>query len=355
MAEIKDIIRFYNGKKVLITGHTGFKGAWLCETLLLMGASIIGYALPPETVSLFRQLNLNERMISIEGDIRDLAHLEKVFLVYHPEVVFHLAAQPLVLRSYEEPVLTYETNVLGTVNVCECIRLCHSVKSFVNITTDKVYENADISDHAFSENEPLDGGDPYSNSKSCSELITSCFRRSFLSGAGVSVTTARAGNVIGGGDYADNRIIPDFIRSFRSGTPLVLRHPRSIRPFQHVLEAIYGYLFLAMAQTKSKDISGAYNIGPDQDDVCTVLELVNHLNRCLDNSVVIEIHESSEMGEEANYLRLNNEKFKKIVKAFPMMRLHEAITWTGEWYKCWSLGQNLIQLTDDQIRLYFGL
>ena len=234
------MLDFYRGKKVLITGHTGFKGVWLSRILLLSGAQVTGYSLePPTDPSLIEILSLGDAMDSVIGDIRDRAHLFQVFERVRPEIVFHLAAQPIVRDSYKDPVYTYETNVMGTVNVLECIRLCPSVRSFVNVTTDKVYENREW-EYGYREDDRLDGYDPYSNSKSCSELVTHSYRQSFFGDGRCAISTCRAGNVIGGGDFANDRIIPDCIRAATEGQEIAVRNPHSTRPFQHVLEPLFG-------------------------------------------------------------------------------------------------------------------
>ena len=236
------MLDFYKNKKILITGHTGFKGAWLCSVLLQAGAEATGYALEPSTTpNLFEILELQNSMTSIIGDIRDLESLKKVFYEYKPEIVIHMAAQPIVRESYKAPVYTYDVNVMGTVNVLECIRLTDTVRSFVNVTTDKVYKNKEW-EWGYRENEELNGYDPYSNSKSCSELVTESYKKSFFQDRDIAVSTMRAGNVIGGGDFAADRIIPDCVRAATAGKDIIIRNPYAVRPFQHVLEPIMAYL-----------------------------------------------------------------------------------------------------------------
>ena len=266
-------LSFYNGKKVLVTGHTGFKGTWLCNILLLAGADVTGYSLePPTDPSMFEITGLGKRMNSVIGDIRDFDCLKKVFDEVRPEIVLHLAAQPIVLESYNNPKYTYETNVMGTVNILECIRTSDSVKSFLNVTTDKVYKN-DETIWGFRENEPLDGFDPYSNSKSCSELVTHSYKSSFFADNHVKISTARAGNVIGGGDFAANRIIPDCVRAAMKGEDIKVRNPNSIRPYQHVLEPLYVYLMIAAEQYDNANAADWYNVGPNESDCLTTGEL----------------------------------------------------------------------------------
>ena len=244
---------FYKNKNVLITGHTGFKGSWLSQILINWDANVVGYSLnPPTNPNLFGLLDLETSMNSIIGDIRDLDKLKEVFNEFKPEIVIHMAAQPLVRESYENPVYTYETNVMGTVNICECVRQSNSVKSFLNVTTDKVYENVEKNE-GYSEDEKLDGYDPYSNSKSCSELVTHSYINSFLNDLNISTSTARAGNVIGGGDFAKDRIMPDCFRACENHEDIIIRNPYSIRPYQHVLEPLSMYLTIAKEQFINKD------------------------------------------------------------------------------------------------------
>ena len=249
---------FYEGRRVLVTGHTGFKGAWLCHLLKGMGAEVTGYALePPTNPNLFTLARVWEGMDSVQGDIRSLSRLRDAFTKARPEIVFHLAAQPLVRASYREPVYTYETNVLGTVNALDCARQVDSVRSFVNVTTDKVYRNLER-EAGYSENDELNGFDPYSNSKSCSELVTACYRSAFFSDGRAAVSTARAGNVIGGGDFARDRILPDCLRAASAAEPILVRNPHSVRPYQHVLEPLHAYLLIAMRQMENPALSGSY-------------------------------------------------------------------------------------------------
>ena len=267
--KMKELTDFYRDKRVLVTGHTGFKGAWLCRILALAGARVTGYSLePPTDPSLFEIAGLEDRMDSVIGDIRNLKGLRDVFERVRPEVVFHLAAQPIVRDSYKDPVYTYETNVMGTVNVMECVRLTDSVRSFLNVTTDKVYENREW-EYGYRECDPLDGYDPYSNSKSCSELVTHSYQKSFFSDGRCAVSTSRAGNVIGGGDFANDRIIPDCIRAAATGKDIIVRNPHSTRPYQLVLEPLAVYLTIAMRQHEDGRYQGYYNVGPDDKDCVT--------------------------------------------------------------------------------------
>src|SRR5574344_806017 len=266
---------FYKGKKVLITGHTGFKGTWLSKMLINFGAQVIGYSLEsPTNPNLFSLSSVENNLISVIGDIRDFDKLKETFVKYQPEIVFHLAAQPIVRDSYKEPRYTYETNVMGTVNLLECIRETSSVKSVINITTDKVYLNNDIPNHAFKEDEPLDGYDPYSNSKSCSELVTHSYKKSFFNDIDIAISTARAGNVIGGGDFSNDRIIPDCVRAIENDVDIIGRNPFSTRPYQHVLEPLAMYLTIAQKQYENHALQGYYNVGPDDCDCVNTGDLV---------------------------------------------------------------------------------
>ena len=271
----KRLEEFYKGKRVLVTGHTGFKGSWLCRILTLAGAEVTGYSLnPPTDPSLFEIAGIGTGLTSVIGDVRDLEHLEKAFEEARPEIVFHLAAQPIVRDSYKDPVYTYETNVMGTVHVLECIRRSGCVLSFLNVTTDKVYENREW-EYGYRETDPLDGYDPYSNSKSCSELVTHSYQKSFFQDGSCAISTARAGNVIGGGDFANDRIIPDCVRAMKERKPIGVRNPHSTRPFQLVLEPLAVYLTIAMAQWEDPSVQGYYNVGPDDCDCVTTGELVD--------------------------------------------------------------------------------
>ena len=273
-----ELKKFYGGKKVLLTGHTGFKGSWLSKILIMCGAKLTGYALnPPTDTNIFDVLGLEDKMNSVIGDIRDLEHLKKVFDEVQLEYVIHMAAQPIVRDSYDRPVYTYETNVMGTVNIMECVRLSNSVKSFLNVTTDKVYDNKE-QDKGYVETDFLDGYDPYSNSKSCSELVTHSYKKSFLND--LPVSTARAGNVIGGGDFAKDRIVPDCVRAAISNKPVIIRNPNSIRPFQHVLEPLFIYLDIVMRQAEDREkFEGYYNVGPDDSDCVNAQTLVESFKR----------------------------------------------------------------------------
>ena len=342
---------FYKNKKVLVTGHTGFKGSWLCETLLLAGAKVIGYSLEaPTNPNLFGLLKLNQRMTSIIGDIRDYDHLKGTFDKYQPKIVIHLAAQPIVLDSYREPRYTYETNVMGTVNILECVRLTPSVKSFLNVTTDKVYENKDLKDHPFKENEKLDGYDPYSNSKSCSELVTHSYRRSFFNRIeSCPISTARAGNVIGGGDFSPYRILVDAVNSAIEGKDLLVRNKYSTRPYQFVLEPLFVYLLIAAKQYENKEFAGYYNVGPDKCDAVATGDLATMFcDKWGEGMKWIDASDPA-APHEAAYLALDNSLAKKTFGWEPVMHVNEAIAHIVEWAKAYQAGQDTRPIVDKQI------
>ncbi len=342
---------FYKGRRVLVTGHTGFKGTWLCKILLHLGAEVTGYALKPPTIpSLFEISKVSDKINSIEGDVRDFPHLKEVFEQVQPEIVFHLAAQPLVRRSYEEPVETYETNVMGTVHVCECVRLFPCVKSFLNETTDKVYENKEWA-WGYRENEPLDGYDPYSNSKSCSELVTHSYINSFFRDMDTAVSTARAGNVIGGGDFADNRIIPDCVRAAGKKEPVIIRNPHSTRPYQHVLEPLFVYLTIGAMQMEDKNYAGYYNVGPDDRDCVSTGELVELFCKSWGDGMSW-VNQYDGGPHEANFLKLDCSKLKSVFGWKPVWDVRTAIEKTVEWSKAWMNGENMEHLMEKQILEY---
>ena len=318
-------LSFYKNKVVLVTGHTGFKGTWLCKILINAGAKVIGYSLEaPTNPNLFSLSNNSKNMVSIIGDVRDLKHLKEVFNKYQPEIVMHLAAQPIVRDSYKNPVYTYETNVIGTVNVCECVRLTPSVKSFLNVTTDKVYLNDEVPNHPFKEEEPLDGYDPYSNSKSCSELVTHSYKKSFFADKDCSISTARAGNVIGGGDFANDRIIPDCIRAIENKKEIIVRNPYSTRPYQHVLEPLYIYLEICEKQYNNPSFAGYFNVGPDDCDCVNTGDLVTKFcDAWGDNLSWINLSDNGP--HEAAFLKLDNSKIKKVFGWKPRWHIDETI------------------------------
>ncbi|MBP3710269.1 MAG: CDP-glucose 4,6-dehydratase [Treponema sp.] len=347
-------LSFYKGKKVFFTGHTGFKGTWLSRILILAGADVIGYSLEaPTEPSLFEQTKTAEQMKSIIGDIRDGEKLKKTVCEAKPDIVLHLAAQPIVRTSYKDPVGTYESNVMGTVNLLEAVRACPSVKSFVNVTTDKVYLNKEWA-WGYRENEELCGFDPYSNSKSCSELVTYSYRNSFFADKDApAISTARGGNVIGGGDYATDRIIPDCIRAVESGKEIILRNPNSTRPYQHVLECLRGYLTLAKAQCEDKRFVGSYNFGPDDESCVTTGELATLFCELWGDGAAWKNVSEANAPHEANFLKLDCSKSKTVLGWYPQWGICDAMKKIVEWEKAVQHGTSASEITDKQILNYF--
>ncbi|MDO4317099.1 MAG: CDP-glucose 4,6-dehydratase [Lachnospiraceae bacterium] len=352
-------LNFYKEKRVFVTGHTGFKGAWLCKMLSNAGAIVTGYSLePPTSPSLFEIADIARDVTSVIGDIRDYAALKKAFDEAQPEIVLHLAAQPIVRDSYQAPAYTYETNVMGTVNILECVRNSTCVKSFLNVTTDKVYRNREWA-WGYRENEELDGYDPYSNSKSCSELVTHSYKNSFFHDGSVAVSTARAGNVIGGGDFANDRIVPDCVRAAVRKEDIVVRNPFSTRPYQHVLEPLYAYLMIAAmqyrdaAENRDSNYAGYYNVGPDDRDCFQTGALVDlfvkhwgagmkWVNRCDGGP------------HEANFLKLDCSKLKTTFGWKPRWDLDKAMEKVVEWSKCWVAGGDVRACMDRQIQEFLS-
>lgn len=345
-------LEWYQGKKVLVTGHTGFKGSWLCCILVNAGADVTGYSLEaPTNPNLFELCDVESKMNSIIGDVRDLEHLKKVFEETQPEIVIHLAAQPIVRDSYKDPVYTYETNVMGTVNICECVRLNTCVKSFLNVTTDKVYQNNEW-EWGYRENEPLDGFDPYSNSKSCSELVTHSYINSFFNNMEVAVSTARAGNVIGGGDFANDRIIPDCVRAAGAGKDIIVRNPFSTRPYQHVLEPLAVYLTIAKKQYEDKKYAGFYNVGPDDCDCVTTGQLVDLF--CMKWGEGLKWVNQYDGGpHEATFLKLDCSKIKYVFGWKPRWGVEDAIEKTVEWSKVYFEKMDIEKCMNEQIEEFF--
>lgn len=353
MDSLVDVLEFYRNKTVFITGHTGFKGSWLSFILYLAGAKVIGYALQPDAKeNLFSILKLEDKIVSIIGDIRDFDRLKNAFDKYKPDIVFHLAAQPIVRQSYLEPLYTYEVNVIGTANVCECVRLSGSVRSFLNVTTDKVYENKDLPNYPFKEDDKLDGYDPYSNSKSCSELVTHSYIKSFFNDLKIEASTARAGNVIGGGDFAKDRIIPDCFRAIKANKPLIIRNPNSTRPYQHVFEPLSCYLMIAKKQYFDSSYCGAYNIGPDIEDVVKTEELAKSFFKSFSRGEYIVQKDNGP--HEASFLILDNTKFKSAFSWKPILNCESAVELTAMWYKNYFNKKNMIQISKENINIYFG-
>lgn len=366
--------KYYGGKKVLITGHTGFKGSWLCAILVLCGAKVYGYALnPPQKDGLFNiifgkgageasgsglKLFGRDGLLLCEshiGDIRDFDELKGFYDSVRPDYVFHLAAQPIVRDSYRIPRETYETNVMGTVNLLECIRLLPCPKAVLNVTTDKVYMNEERPDYGYREDDKLDGFDPYSNSKSCSELVTHSYKASFFSEKGPAISTARAGNVIGGGDFANDRIIPDCVRAASRGERIFIRNPYSVRPYQHVLEPLYVYLEICALSGEDKKYEGWYNVGPDDRDCVTTGELSDMFTAAWGEGIAKENAKAPEGPHEANFLKLDNSKIKDVFSWSPNWDVRTAVKKTVDWSKAWLKGNEDANLEmEKQIREFFG-
>ncbi len=347
---------FYKDKKVLITGHTGFKGSWLSQILINWNVEVAGYSLnPPTEPNLFNLLNLNSKMFSTIGDVRDLNRLMEIFDEFKPDIVIHMAAQPLVRESYENPVYTYDTNVMGTVNICECVRQSSSVKSFLNVTTDKVYENMEKQE-GYSEDEKLDGFDPYSNSKSCSELVTHSYINSFFKELEIPTSTARAGNVIGGGDFAKDRIIPDCFRACENHEDIIIRNPYSIRPYQHVLEPLNMYLRIVKEQYNNKQYAGYYNIGPNDEDCVETSKLVGLFCKYFNEKSpdkIKWINKSDGGPHEANFLKLDNSKIKQTFGWQPTWNIEKAIEKTVEWINIYLNNGDIVKCVNNQINEFF--
>jgi CDP-glucose 4,6-dehydratase len=350
--------KIYKNRKVLITGHTGFKGSWLCLMLNQLGADVYGYALvPPTTPSLYQEAKIDELITSFIGDVRDLEHVQQVVQKVQPEIVIHMAAQPLVRDSYKIPVETYATNVMGTVHVLEACRNTPSVKAIVNVTTDKCYENREWH-WGYRENEPMGGYDPYSNSKGCSELVTSAYRNSFFNPNnyekhGVAIATARAGNVIGGGDWAGDRLIPDFIRAISKGEKVKIRSPYAIRPWQHVLEPLNGYLTLAAKlYTEGIAYAQAWNFGPDDADARNVEWITKTICEMWGEGASFEIDSNPQL-HEANYLKLDCSKVKAELNWSPKWGIETALRTIVDWNKAYLKGENIRKVTINQIEQYF--
>lgn len=348
---------FWKNKKVFVTGHTGFKGSWLSLWLYYMGAEVTGYALnPPTKPSLFDLCDLNNCVQSVIADVRDGQLLNEAMLFAKPEIVIHMAAQPLVRESYKDPVGTYATNVMGTVNLFEAVRKCNSVRAVVNVTTDKCYENKEWV-WGYRENEKMGGYDPYSNSKACSELVTSSYRNSFFNPKdyhihGIAVASARAGNVIGGGDWADDRLVPDCVRALLKGEKIYLRFPNSIRPWQHVLEPLSGYLILAqkLYQEGTRYADG-WNFGPEDKDAKPVEWIVKKLCNKWGKNATYDI-DQNEHPHEANYLKLDCSKAKSELAWFPRWDLEQAIDAVIEWTKAYNEKKDIKEICLKQIQDY---
>lgn len=344
---------FWRGKRVLLTGHTGFKGSWLSLWLQSMASEVHGLALdPPTTPDLFTEARVAEGMTHTIADIRDYDAVHAVMAAFKPEIVIHMAAQPLVRLSYSEPVATYATNVMGTVHVLEAARNAGSVRAIVNVTTDKCYENKEWA-WGYRENEPMGGHDPYSNSKGCSELVTSAYRRSFFQENGIFLASARAGNVIGGGDWAVDRLVPDILRAFEKNLPVVIRNPHAIRPWQHVLEPLSGYLILAqkLYGESGHDYAEGWNFGPHDEDARPVQWIVERLVDSWGNDARWQL-DGGGHPHEANYLKLDISKAKARLGWTPRWNLATALEKITSWHHAWLAGQDMQQLCRQQIAEY---
>lgn len=353
-------LSFYKNKKVLVTGHTGFKGTWLCKMLVNFGAYVTGYSLePPTSPALYSLSNVDNNINSIIGDIRDYDRLIKVFSEVQPEIVFHLAAQPIVRDAYKDPKYTYETNVMGTVNIMECVRLTRSVRSVVNVTTDKVYHNNEWC-WGYREDDPLDGFDPYSNSKSCSELVTHSYKNSFFDNWNgldgnryLAVSTVRAGNVIGGGDFANDRIIPDCVRAVSSKNIIGVRNPFSTRPYQHVLDPLAVYLEIAEKQFYELGYSGYYNVGPDDCNCVTTGELVDLFCKEWGDEASWRNIEEFDSPHEANFLKLDCSRVKNKFGWKPKWNIEESVRRVCCFSKILLENGDISVEMDNEIREFF--
>lgn len=348
---MNSINKFWQNKRVFITGHTGFKGSWLAFILHSFGANVMGYALnPPTSPNLFSLIELDKKINSIAGDVRDLESLQHAFAKFNPEIVFHLAAQPIVLEGYKNPVATYSTNVMGTVNILDCLRQNDSVCSFINVTTDKVYHNNEWC-YGYRETDELNGIDPYSNSKSCSELVTHCYSKSFFSDRKISISTVRSGNVIGGGDFADFRIIPDCARAAFKEKTIEVRNPNSIRPYQHVLESLFAYMLIAERQFEDRRLADSYNVGPLENDNVTTGELAELFCKSWGEN----LHwtsKSFDQPKEANFLKLDCSKIKSIFGWSPKWDIKTAVEKSVEWYKIYRNKDDIVQCMLQQIEKF---
>ena len=349
---LEEVFNFYKGKKVLVTGHTGFKGTWLSRILVNAGAEVTGYSLnPPTDPALFNMAGFEGKMNSVNGDIRDLAHLKQVFEDTNPEIVLHLAAQPIVRDSYKDPVYTYETNVIGTVNILECVRLNPCVKSFLNVTTDKVYENREW-ESGYREVDRLDGYDPYSDGKSGSEHVTHSCRKSFFADGHCAISTCRAGIVSGGGDFANDRIVPVCVLAAMAKKPIVVRNPHSTRPYQHVLEPLAAYLLIAQRQYEDSRFAGYYNVGPDDCDCVTTGTLVDLICRAWGGDAAWENQAAANAPHEANFLKLDCSELKTTFGWTPRWHMAECMEKTVAFSKIWLANGDVPAEMEKEINIF---
>ena len=348
---------FWENKKVLITGHTGFKGSWMSLWLQIKGAYLTGYALPPPTTpSFFETGNLKKDMRSIIGDVRDLRHFKTVVETHRPEIIIHMAAQPIVRYSYINPIETYSTNIMGTVNVLEAVRQTNSVKVVLIITSDKCYDNKEWL-WGYRENDPMGGHDPYSSSKGCAELITSAFHRSYFSKEnfkkyGVAIASARAGNVIGGGDWGQDRLVPDIMRAIMENQPVLIRNPNAQRPWQHVLEPLSGYMRLIKKLWKNgEEFAGGWNFGPEDSDCKAVSWIMKNLDHLWKENIDWKL-DSVDHPHEATYLKLDCSRAKKLLGWYPKLKLATALEWVAQWYSVYFDSRKIREISEKQISQY---
>lgn len=346
---------FWKGKKVFLTGHTGFKGSWLSLWLQAMGAQVQGFALaPPTEPALFNEARVAKGMQSEIGDIRDLQAVTDSMTAFDPDVVIHMAAQPLVRLSYREPVETYATNVMGSIHVLEAARKCPNLRAIVNVTTDKCYENQEW-DWGYREDEPMGGRDPYSNSKGCVELLSSAYRKSFFCEEGsAALATARAGNVIGGGDWAEDRLIPDILRAIEQGVPVVVRNPQATRPWQHVLEPLSGYLVLAQhLWSDGHKFAQGWNFGPEDNDARPVEWILNHMVKAWGTGASWKL-DNNPQPHEARYLKLDVSKARAHLKWGPTWGLEKTLTYIIDWHHAWLRGEDMRACCMEEIADYMA-
>lgn len=354
---LEDLVKTWKDRRVFLTGHTGFKGGWIALWLRRLGAQVRGYALDPYTEpNMFQLASVGPAVDDIRGDVRDYAKLEASITEFEPQVVFHMAAQPLVRRSYADPVGTYGTNIMGTVHVMEAIRKTPSVRAVVCVTTDKCYQNREWV-WPYRENDPLGGHDPYASSKACAEIVSAAYRSSFfpvdrMEQHHVGLATARAGNVIGGGDWSEDRLIPDLVRGFRSGKPVLIRRPSAIRPWQHVLESVHGYLLLAeQLLAQPARFASAYNFGPSDDDIWPVERIANKLVHMW-GSGASWVRDTEPSVHEDHVLRLDASRARVELGWKPRLNIETALEWTMGWYRAWNQGKNMAEFTNRQIVEY---